>query len=80
MNKKTEIQCWLAIMSFACGVILACVCLFAIPPYGEISNSAIYIVSELLVLCGALLGIKTTFDIKMNRFENELERKQDKKD
>ena len=75
---KTTFQAWLAVASFASGVILASICLFAIKPYGEISNSAISIVSELLVLCGGMLGIKTTFDIKMHRFESEIARKQDK--
>lgn len=77
-NKRTEIQCKLAIYSFASGVLLASVCLFAVKPYGEISNSAISIVSELLVLCGALLGIKTSYDVKMDKFESELNKKQDK--
>ena len=55
------------------GVLIACVCIFFIPPIGEIANSAISIVSEFLVLCGALLGIKTSFDIKLKRFQNELD-------
>lgn len=78
MDKRTEVQCWLAIVSFGVGVVLASLCLFVVPPYGEISNSAISIVSELLVLCGALLGIKTSFDVKLHKFESELNRKKDK--
>ena len=69
---KTKIQAILAISSFVCGVVIASVCLFFIPPKGEIASSAISVVSELLVLCGALLGIKTSFDVKMQRFENDL--------
>ena len=65
----TRIQGILAAASFTCGVLIACVCLFLIEPRGEISNSAISIVSELLVLCGALLGIKVGYDTKMQRFE-----------
>ena len=57
---------------------IACVCLFLIHPHGEISNSAISIVSELLVLAGAILGVKTSFDVKFRRFENELRHKADK--
>lgn len=78
MDRRTEIQSRLAIASFVAGVVMACICLFAVPPYGEISNSAISIVSEMLVLCGALLGIKTTYDIKLDKFESELNRKVDK--
>lgn len=72
-EQKTLIQSRLAIASFTCGVVIAAVCLFFIPPIGEIASSAISIVSELLVLCGALLGIKTNFDIKMSRFQDEID-------
>lgn len=65
----TRLQGILAVCSFACGVIIASICLFVVPPPGDISSSAISIVSELLVLCGALLGIKVGFDTKMQRFE-----------
>lgn len=69
----TRIQSRLAIASFSCGVAIAAVCLFFIPPIGEIASSAISIVSELLVLCGALLGIKTSFDIKLKKFQGEID-------
>lgn len=74
-DKRTEVQCWLAIASFGTGCLIACICLFFIDPKGEISNSAISIVSEFLVLAGALLGIKSSFDLKMQRFEAEVRRK-----
>ena len=74
----TRLQGAIAIASFSSGVLIACACLFFVPPYGEISNSAISIVSELLVLAGAILGVKTSYDMKFRRFENELRHKQDK--
>ena len=67
-----KIQSGIAIASFASGVVIASVCLFLIPPPGEIASSAISIVSELLVLCGAILGVKSSYDIKFRRFEAEL--------
>lgn len=73
LHDMTKIQTRLAIASFSAGVLIACVCIFFIPPIGEIANSAISIVSEFLVLCGALLGIKTSFDIKLKRFQSELD-------
>ena len=76
----TRLQGGLAIASFAAGVLIACVCLFLVPPPGEISNSAISIVSELLVLAGAILGVKTSYDIKFRKFEAELLNKVDKID
>ena len=76
-DELTKIQSRLAIASFTCGVVIAAVCIFFIPPIGEIASSAISIVSELLVLTGALLGIKTSFDIKLKRFEGEIDKLRD---
>ena len=59
-------------------VVIAMVCLFWIEPLGEITYSAISIVSELLVLCGAILGVKASYDIKFHKFEAELLKKADK--
>lgn len=68
----TKLQGIIAIASFSSGVIIATVCLFLVPPLGEIANSAISIVSELLVLCGAILGVKASYDVKFCKFEAEL--------
>lgn len=68
----TRLQGIIAIASFSSGVIVASVCLFLVPPLGEIANSAISIVSELLVLCGAILGVKASYDVKFRKFEAEL--------
>lgn len=68
----TRLQGIIAIASFSSGVIIASVCLFLIPPLGEIASSAISIVSELLVLCGAILGVKASYDVKFRKFEAEL--------
>lgn len=74
----TKLQGGIAIASFSAGVAIAAVCLFFVPPPGEITNSAISIVSELLVLCGAILGVKASFDAKLNKMEAELHQKLDK--
>ena len=68
----TKLQGVIAIASFTTGVVMAAVCLFWVPPLGEIANSAISIVSELLVLCGAILGVKASYDTKLRKFEAEL--------
>ena len=83
MNEKkrielTKLQGGIAIASFSAGVAIAAVCLFFVPPPGEITNSAISIVSELLVLCGAILGVKASFDAKLNKMEAERHQKLDK--
>lgn len=76
----TRLQGGMAIASFAAGVAIACVCLFLVPPPGEISHSAISIVSELLVLAGAILGVKTSYDAKFVKIDAELQKKADKPD
>ena len=68
----TRLQGIIAVASFSSGVIIASVCLVFIPPLGEIASSAISIVSELLVLCGAILGVKASYDVKFRKFEAEL--------
>ena len=80
MSQKefTRLQGGMAIASFAAGVGIASVCIFLIDPKGEISNSAISIVSELLVLAGAILGVKTSYDAKLVRIDAELRKKADK--
>ena len=79
-RELTRLQGAMAIASFTAGVAIACACLFLIPPPGEISNSAISIVSELLVLAGAILGVKTTYDARFIKIESDLRRKADKPD
>ena len=68
----TKLQGIIAIASFSSGVLISVVCLFWIPPLGEIASSAISIVSELLVLCGAILGVKASYDVKFRKFEAEI--------
>jgi len=68
----TRLQGIIAVASFTSGVLIAAVCLFFIEPLGEIASSAVSIVSELLVLCGAILGVKASYDVKFRKFEAEL--------
>ena len=74
MTKKkrielTRLQGAMAIASFSAGTVICMACLFFVPPYGEISSTAMMAVSEFLVLCGGLLGAKASFDMRMQRFE-----------
>ena len=77
-QELTKLQGAIAIASFSAGVLIAMACLFFIEPLGEIASSAISIVSELLVLCVAILGVKASYDTKLRKFENELRHKADK--
>ena len=76
----TRLQGALAVASFVRGVVIALACLFLVEPLREIANSAISIVSELLVLCGAILGVKSSYDVKFHKFEAELLKKADRKE
>ena len=69
----TRLQGIIAVASFSSGVIIAAVCLFFIEPLGEIASSVVSIVSELLVLCGAILGVKASYDVKFRKFQAELD-------
>lgn len=77
-QELTRLQGAIAVASFSAGVVIAAVCLFLIPPLGEIASSAISIVSELLVLAGAILGVKASYDTKLQHFEAKLKSVADK--
>lgn len=79
ITKSYRIQYIMAVASFIIGTVLCCVCLFFIPPIGEIAYSALSAVSEFLVLCGALLGISLNFDVKLKRFETKILRENNEK-
>lgn len=69
----TRLQGIIAVASFTSGVLIAAVCLFFIEPLGVIASSAVSIVSELLVLCGAILGVKASYDVEFRKFQAELD-------
>lgn len=75
-----KFQNFIATTLICCGVVLASICLFFIEPLGEIHNSAIAIVSEMLILGGALLGVNANFDHKLKKFEATMVQKIENKD
>lgn len=79
-DKLTQLQGRLAVASFTVGTIIALVCLLLIEPKGEISNSGLTLTSEFLVLAGALLGIKVSFDAKLQKFMSEMKEKDTKQE
>ena len=48
----------LAAISFLCGITITLTNIFIVPPIGEIFNSAMSVVCELLIICGAILDAK----------------------
>ena len=77
-ERRLRIQSVMAVVSFSVGSIIACICLFAIEPLGEIATSAISVTSEFLILAGALLGISASFDTKMQKFKADIEKEMGK--
>jgi hypothetical protein len=65
----TRLQGGIAIASFCIGAIISLVCLFVIPPLGEISNSALFAAGNFLVMCGGVLGVKASTEVRMNKME-----------
>lgn len=74
IKNPTRLQGGLAIASFVVGTVIGCISLFLIPPPGEITNSALGLTSEFLILCGALLGVSVVFDYKLSRFETQVKK------
>ena len=78
MSEKTRIeltrlQGGIAIASFVMGSLISCVCLFFIRPLGEITSSAIIIVGNFLVLCGGILGVKASTDVRFKNLEMKVD-------
>lgn len=67
-----SLQGKMAVCSFIMGCVIACICLFGLEPLGEIATSAISIVSMFLVLAGALVGVKVTFEHQTQKFASEI--------
>ena len=73
----TRLQGIIAVASFSSGVIIASVCLFFIRPLGEITSSAIIIVGNFLVLCGGILGVKASTDVRFKNLEMKVDHQGD---
>ena len=78
MSEKTRIeltrlQGGIAIASFVMGALISGVCLFFIRPLGEITSSAIIIVGNFLVLCGGILGVKASTDVRFKNLEMKVD-------
>lgn len=74
VKNPTRLQSVLAVASFIVGTIIGCISLFVIPPPGEITNSALGLTSEFLILCGALLGVNVAFDYKLSKFKSNVKK------
>ena len=75
MPKKTKnirLQSGLAIAAFTVGTLISSISLFLVPPPSDISNSALILTSDFLVLCAAMLGVNVVFDYKLSKFKTTI--------
>ena len=69
----SSLQTKLAVMSFIVGSAMCLLCVFWVPPPGEISTSAIQATGMFLVLAGAAAGVKVAFDLQSQKFTAKLD-------
>lgn len=74
VKNPTRLQSILAVASFIVGTVIGCVSLFVVPPPGEITNSALGLTSEFLILCAAMLGVNVAFDYKLSKFKSNVKK------
>lgn len=72
----TRLQGGIAIASFCIGAVISIGCLFFIKPFGEIASSAIITVGNFLVLCGGILGVKASTDVRLSKMEASIKQSQ----
>ena len=68
-TELTRLQGGIAIASFCIGAVISIGCLFFIRQFGEITSSAIITVGNFLVLCGGILGVKASTDVRLSKME-----------
>lgn len=71
-TKNIRLQSSLAIAAFTVGTLIGTISLFIVPPPNDISNSALVLTSDFLVLCAAMLGVNVVFDYKLSKFKTTL--------
>lgn len=64
----------IAIVLAIAGVVMIYLALF-MPPVGEISDSVLWALGQLLTTSGALLGVHTHYNSKINKIEEQIKSK-----
>lgn len=68
-NKNIKLQTGLAVASFIVATIVSCVSLFIVPPPDTISNSALLLTSDFLLLTAGILGVDLALDYRLSKFK-----------
>jgi len=68
----SSLQSKLSVASFLIGSVMCLLCMFWVPPPGEVTASALQAVGMFLVLAGAAAGINVAFDLQSQKFNAQL--------
>lgn len=71
-NKNIKLQTGLAVASFIVATIISCVSLFFVPPPDTISNSALLLTSDFLLLTAGIMGVDLALDYRLSKFRTSV--------
>ena len=71
-NKNIKLQTGLAVASFIVATIVSCVSLWIVPPPDVISNSALVLTSDFLLLTAGILGVDLALDYRLSKFKTSV--------
>ena len=71
-NKSIKLQTGLAIASFIVATFISCVSLWLVPPPDVISNSALVLTSDFLLLTAGLMGVDLALDYRLSKFKTSV--------
>ena len=73
-NKKDSIATWSAIAMLIWGVMLT-TCAFFVPPMGEVHDSVLWVLGQILIYCGSIFGIAMYARKKLDDIEERINKK-----
>jgi len=73
-NKKDSIAAWSAVGMLVWGVLLTSAA-FIVPPLGEVHDSILWILGQILIYCGSIFGIAMYARKKLDDIEERLNNK-----
>lgn len=71
-NKNIKLQSGLAIASFIVATVISCVSLWIVPPPDTISNSALLLTSDFLLLTAGIMGVDLALDYRLSKFKTSV--------
>lgn len=68
-NKSIKLQTGLAVASFIVATLISCISLWIVPPPDTISNSALVLTSDFLLLTAGIMGVDLALDYRLSKFK-----------